>query len=110
MLKYFLMFLIIDQICELVLIRAYLKKFLWGTGIGKYLVLLRLGFTIGMSLPKLISCWILCIRLITKVRLVRKIVSDVEIIPNPHHPFMVLVNMPVMLSKNHVPDCCPGIF
>ena len=63
--KSFLMFRFIDQIRELVRILAYHKQFLRRTWIGKHLQMLGFGFTCGVSFPKLISCWILGIRLIT---------------------------------------------
>ena len=101
---------VVCQVTQLMRVFVDLEEFLRRTGVGEYLMLVRVGFAYGMSLPKLEPRRIVVIRFVTKVGLIGEIVPDIEKVPEANHAFVCLINVPVVFSKNIITCLGLGIF
>ena len=100
---------VVCQVAQLMRVFVDLEEFLRRTGVGEYLMLVRVGFAYGMSLPKLEPRRVVVIRFVTKVGLVGEIVPDIEKVPEADHAFVCLINVPVVFSKNIITCLALGV-
>ena len=98
---------IVREIGELVGVLADPVELFPGTWIGKDLLLFQYRFPRRMGLPKLRSSRVVIVGFVAEIRLIRKIVPDVEEITETHHSFVILIDVPIMLGEHQVTN--PGL-
>lgn len=84
------------QVVELIRIPTHHVKLFTGTRIRKDLLLLRIRLTRSVCFPQFLAGRKFRIGFIAKVGLIWKVVLDINKVAKTQHPFVVLVDMPVV--------------